>query len=421
MSRVLNQQVLDFDSSIENLILGTSKKLGYDLARSILKVLKVLDKELAMESFKPVIAKLYEIVSNQKDSKPNYEQLKSSTVRKSYSSYNSNFNDSRINSRQESDMSLENDQIEQELETMAENLETFVRKNQVNLEILFWSIGFEVELWETKRSIYLVTPDEKLKKKLFLLIIDKSIQVSLSSVAKVEIYLHEKYKKKKSKVTQAENEENGEIVGQESESNAGSPKFINQKKNRNKNGLTLPIGQNSRNSVLPNTSIANLPSNEITSAASSFEDIHTPNDEDSKFRASSGMFGFDIFGNKIEKSYAFKPFTPLVYSVTSDYVMEMLIYTSVKDRSSFIRRVSQRPMNLREVVNLDNSENKKQVTNEVANKRIYFCDIRNLAIMLCDKIKSSNLFTLATGEGRYTGNEQIEVSALGNVVSQEMK
>lgn len=64
MSRVLNQQVLDFDSSIENLILGTSKKLGYDLARSILKVLKVLDKELAMESFKPVIAKLYEIVSN---------------------------------------------------------------------------------------------------------------------------------------------------------------------------------------------------------------------------------------------------------------------------------------------------------------------------------------------------------------------
>lgn len=42
------------------------------------------------------------------------------------------------------------------------------------------------------------------------------------------------------------------------------------------------------------------------------------------------MFRLDLFGNKIETSYAFKPFTPLVYSATSDYVMEILIYTTVK-------------------------------------------------------------------------------------------
>lgn len=71
------------------------------------------------------------------------------------------------------------------------------------------------------------------------------------------------------------------------------------------------------------------------------------------------MFRLDYFGNKIETSYAFKPFTPLVYSETSNYVMEILIYTTVKRGDQSVRRVSQKAINLREVVNIDNSENKK--------------------------------------------------------------
>ena len=397
--QLLNEEsVLDFNSSLENLIIQVHNSFGFVLSKALIKILKVFDSQFAFKSISKELASLIEFIMQGKDTHPK---------KPSFSQGNS----PAKSSKSDENGWRESNEFKEEIFNLAENMENFVRKNLVNLEILFWTLGFKTELWETKRSIYLVTPDEKLKKKLFLMVVDKSIQVSLTSLAKVEIYLHKKFEKKPKKV------QGEQLVEELSRSNSVSPKFLHKaaKKTRLRPPSIANFNKFSSQDFASSQKSVGEQSMESDNELKGADNTLQPGEAKTRspFRKSSGMFEHDIFGHKIEKSYAFKPFTPLVYSVTSNYVIEMLIYTSVKGRGENLRRVSQRPMNLREVVNLENSENKKQVSNDMANKRIYYCDIRNMALMLCDKIKSSNLFTRATGDGKYTGNEMIEVSAIG--------
>jgi hypothetical protein len=86
-----------------------------------------------------------------------------------------------------------------------------------------------------------------------------------------------------------------------------------------------------------------------------------------------------------------RPFTPMYYSNTSDFLVNMVYFIS-RD-SNKPDRFLHRQINLREVMNLNNSENSGQ-SNKSLMKSIYYGDVRLLGLYLVDKCKSGNLFDL---------------------------
>ena len=84
------------------------------------------------------------------------------------------------------------------------------------------------------------------------------------------------------------------------------------------------------------------------------------------------------------------PFVPMYYSMTSNYLMELVYLTSTE--GELPTRHIHKSINLREVMNLLNAEKGVGKSNSLTDNRIYFGDIKQMAMFLVDRVKSANLF-----------------------------
>lgn len=90
-----------------------------------------------------------------------------------------------------------------------------------------------------------------------------------------------------------------------------------------------------------------------------------------------------------------KNFLPMNYSFSSLYLIELMMTIYIPGRSPEEKgkiNILQRAMNLREVINLQNSEKLQQNGNYLSERRISYDEIRRYAGFMLGKIKTSNLF-----------------------------
>ena len=84
------------------------------------------------------------------------------------------------------------------------------------------------------------------------------------------------------------------------------------------------------------------------------------------------------------------PFRPLLYSVTSSYLLELIYFTSTESNQP--TKKTHKSINLREVMNLKHSDFAGTQKKTGADSRVYYGDIRQLGLFLAEKVKTANLF-----------------------------
>lgn len=88
-------------------------------------------------------------------------------------------------------------------------------------------------------------------------------------------------------------------------------------------------------------------------------------------------------------------FKGLKYSETSNYLIELILTTYESKGKQISRRILQKAINLREVINIKNTEEHVQVGNSISIKLVRLNNIKDLSIFLSRKIKSSNVLNIS--------------------------
>lgn len=83
-------------------------------------------------------------------------------------------------------------------------------------------------------------------------------------------------------------------------------------------------------------------------------------------------------------------FVPITYSETSNYLMELVLYTSGETPSAPYTS-SYKSVNLREVINLRNALESGGKNKSLSESRVFYGDIRQLGLYLAYQVKSSNI------------------------------
>ena len=83
-------------------------------------------------------------------------------------------------------------------------------------------------------------------------------------------------------------------------------------------------------------------------------------------------------------------FTPISYSATSNYLMELVSYTS-GDSPTSPYTSSYKSVNLREVINLRNAFESGAKSKAASETRVLYGDIRQLGFFLAEQVKTSNI------------------------------
>ena len=375
----VSEAQVNFDGQITDIVLDICDFHSVELGNSLMKVLYTFDKYSALGGFKRRLVKL----------KRKIEVKLGARRRKVSSSDPKNAQKSKFGKIADFDS-------EDEIEAFEGYVEDIIK----TLDLLYWSYFFDASILEEKGKLYLVVKNaikqvsevyggdqehedasrqppwsSQLKKRLFLCILDSEIELNSTEVASIEIYFHKKREsRKRSKIYQTKPElASGELQAPPNLSLANiSPKV---QKAKSINIGALNAHQSAQSPPKPSPDLTRVLPREFI-----------------KLKKALSTQKFYL---KVEDTSPLtRPFKPLTYAETSNYLIEILFISDVLIRSEYKRKMMQKAMNLREAINQINAESQDYSTgNNLSKKKIQYSDVRALALKLCYRVKSNNMFS----------------------------
>jgi len=97
--------------------------------------------------------------------------------------------------------------------------------------------------------------------------------------------------------------------------------------------------------------------------------------------------------NALSAPNMLSPFIPMPYSMTTNYVMEVVYLTSTE--GTIPNKMLHKSINLREVMNLKNADGGVSKGNPVNDSKLHYGTIKQLALFMVNKVKTANLFETA--------------------------